>query len=118
MIMLHRKFIVFSFLFAGILLLVSFSSNPPQGRTGAPDERTCATSGCHSGSNPGIQGQVLIEGLPREIAPGETYSLVVKLITEVGSPVRGGLQMTALDQDLNSAGVFANPGEKLYHQRV
>jgi len=52
--------LVFSF------FLVSNSSNPPDGRTGAPDETNCTS--CHGGNNSNnFEGSLLIEGLPEQM---------------------------------------------------
>ncbi|MBK7232847.1 MAG: hypothetical protein IPH93_11445 [Saprospiraceae bacterium] len=63
---------------AGILcsaiLFFSWSSNPPNGYTGAPGESTCAN--CHSGGG-NINGDLQILGLPGSITPGQVYTITL-----------------------------------------
>ncbi len=94
-----------------LILALSFSSNPPQGRTGGPGEQTCAAIGCHSGVNVTIGGHVELFGLPDQIIPDSTYRLSFNLIIDRGVPLRGGFQMTALTSDEKNVGGFINPGE-------
>lgn len=72
-----------------------FSSGPPGGRTGAPGELTCLTSGCHSGSLNGGPGSLVIEA-PSVYEPGETYEITVRHSTSDSSRRRWGFQLTAL----------------------
>lgn len=68
-------------------------NNPPLGNTGAPNETTCAKSGCHL--NPGnITGTVSISGVPDTVTPNQTYQII---LTNAGTAVRAGFQLTCLD---------------------
>ena len=100
-------------LIAGVIIaifLISFSSNPPNGNTGAPfDGSTCAQSGCHSGTS-SIQGSVTIMGLPQDAVPGQTYPFKVALSVSVGTAGRGGFQMVAVDDNNNNSGIIQNLG--------
>ena len=79
-----------------------FSFGPPDGRTGAPGESTCA--GCHLGAS-GI-GQLTIT-TPSSYLPGHTYQITVTHATEDPSRVRWGFEITALDGSNNPAGTTA-----------
>ena len=74
------------------LVLLAFSANPPNARTGAPGEGLCTD--CHS---PGSQsGSVFISGVPATILPGETYSVSVTSVTTSGSN-KAGFQVVVLN---------------------
>ena len=45
--------------------MFSWSNNPPNGKTGAPSEGTCAD--CHSMNGGGFDGMIEISGLPSDI---------------------------------------------------
>ena len=87
-----------------IILVLAFSSNPPNGRTGAPGDGLC--SDCHSG---GAQtGNVMITGMPATVTPGQTYTLTV-ISTTTSSSVLAGFQMVGLHDDGNvNAGSMDN----------
>ena len=95
----------------GLFFLLSFSANPPQGRTGAPGERTCSSSGCHLPENPLTDGQILLEGLPTTLEQGVTYPILLHLIADQGEPARGGFQLTALTASEEPVDIWDNPGE-------
>ncbi len=107
---MKNKIIVFCGLLSLVLLLNSFSSNPPDGRTGAPGEPTCMGSGCHT-TNPGIRGVIRISGWPEMLTENTNYALKVNLDVTSGRAFRGGFQMTILNQNNMAAGVLLNPGE-------
>ena len=92
-----------------LLIILSFSSNPPQGRTGAPGESTCAAAGCHVAQNVSIQGKVELRGLPKTFTKGVDYTLAFDMIIESGTPQRGGFQVTALTESEEDANAFVNP---------
>ncbi len=77
-----------------VFFLVSFSTDPPNGRTGAPNEPTCAV--CHTPQSQTLKGSVTVEGFPASITPDETYTLTVVNRDSTGAAVRGGFQMTIL----------------------
>lgn len=91
------------------IILLSWSANPPNGNSGAPFDRTCARSGCHT-SVSSISGAVDIVGIPDEVEPGVSYDFSVILKVSSGSASRGGFQMVAIDSDENDAGTISDPG--------
>ncbi len=91
-----------------VFSLVSWRSNPPDGRTGAPTDSTCGS--CHSANNTDIDGNIEITGLPATLTGGTTYNMSVRLNATAGSPSIGGFQMTALLGNNTAAGNFSNPG--------
>lgn len=78
-------------------------SNPPTGNTGAPNETTCAKSGCHSGGT--YTGTVTISGVPDTVVAGTTYTIV---LTNTSNAVRAGFQMVCLDATNVQCGTFTN----------
>lgn len=106
-----RHSLLFIFI-ASIILLLSFSANPPQGRTGGPGESTCASVGCHVGVNIAFDGRIELRGLPEEPETDVSYNLIVDLIVDSGTPARGGFQMMALSDDEVDLGGFSNPGDQ------
>ena len=107
---LTRAYALFWAVLAGYLFL-SFSSNPPNDRTGAPPSfTTCAsaTGGCHSGGTG--MGNVMVTGLPASIDPNTTYPITVTVTRTNGVPMMGGFQMVVLDDNDNNIGTLSNPG--------
>ena len=101
-----NKLYVSCLLISGIFFY-SYSTNPPDGHTGAPGERLCTE--CHIQKNPSQNGTITIEGFPSSITPNETYFLTaVNRLTE-GAAVRGGFQVTVLGPENVKAGEFINP---------
>jgi len=92
-----------------LVLLLSFSANPPQGRTGGPGERTCAAIGCHP-SFSAIEGHLELRGLPELISPGLSYNLQLDMIVDQGNAARGGFQMVALSEREVNIGSFSDAG--------
>ncbi len=104
-----KKSYVSLLLLASLFLYYSFSSNPPNGRTGAPGESTCA-SGCHTPNNPNFAGSIDITGLDANIIPGQTYPLTITLTDDVNLAIRGGFQITNVGPDqIETVGSFSNP---------
>jgi len=101
------KFYTFLGLVASTMLLVSFSPNPPDGKTGAPGDGFCQE--CHNTSNPPVNGTITVEGFPENITPNETYQLTVINRDTIGNAVRGGFQMTILGQFNTKSGNMTNP---------
>lgn len=89
--------------------LISFSTNPPDGNTGAPGDQFC--SQCHFPSNPNLNGTLTVLGFPDVITPLETYRLTIENRVTQGTAVRGGFQMTVLTPINTKAGDFSNPSE-------
>jgi hypothetical protein len=86
----------------------AFSSGPPGGHTGAPNDLTCAISGCHGGSLNSGAGQFTITGLPARYEPGMTYEVTVSHSTTDTSRRRWGFQATVLDSRDLKAGELGN----------
>jgi hypothetical protein len=84
----------------------AFSSGPPAGLTGAPNEGTCTE--CHAGTlNPG-PGQFTITGLPARYDLGMTYEVTVTHSTTDTTRRRWGFQLTALTSGNTKAGNLSN----------
>ncbi len=81
------------------------SGDPPDGRTGGPDQLTCA-DGCHTGNalNSG-DGTLSISGLPAQYALGETYPITVTL--DKSGQMRWGFELAALSIQAEQAGTIA-----------
>ena len=103
---MKRFYIVFA-LIAATMVLVSFSANPPDGKTGAPGDGLCIE--CHSPTNPPINGTISVEGFPASITPGESYLLTVVNRDTSGNAAKGGFQMTILSPTNTKAGDLTNP---------
>lgn len=101
------KFYTFFVLAASTFILVSFSINPPDGKTGAPGDGFC--SECHNTTNPPLNGTITVEGFPETITPLETYRLTVINRDTMGNAVKGGFQLTILSQFNTKAGTMTNP---------
>ena len=93
--------LIFTFLLLNIIF--PYSNNPPNAKTGAPEEGTCRD--CHSSFalNSGT-GDVEILELPEVVISGETYPIQVK----VSHPVlqRWGFEIAAKFSDNTQAGTF------------
>lgn len=76
-------------------------SNPPVGNTGAPNETTCAQSGCHSGG--AYTGTVTMSGVPDTVVANTTYTIT---LTHTSNAVRAGFQMVCLDASNAQCGTF------------
>ncbi len=88
-------------------MFMSNSSNPPNGKTGAPNEQTCAQ--CHSGGN--FNGDIAVSGIPSSVVPGTTYNVTVTNSFIAGTtPIRSGFQIVALDDSNTEAGTISNVG--------
>src|SRR5688572_2428602 len=80
------------------------SSGAPASHTGAPDEQTCATAGCHD-DNPVNAGKALVGidiGSVTRYTPGKNYTLKVRI---ADSAIRRfGFQIVALSSDNKNLG--------------
>ena len=95
-------------IFIGILNVARFN-NPPNGRTGAPGDGLCTD--CHSPGNPNnYTGNVSLSGLPATVMAGNSYNLTVTVNNTNQTAVRGGFQMTVLDESNNAIGNLNSPG--------
>lgn len=99
---------------SGVLLLLfavstgsvfAFSAGPPDEKTGAPNENTCAQANCHAGNDLNASDGSLMLTIPETYIPNEVYTIVVNL-SRTGQS-RWGFEMTALDADGTRAGTFA-----------
>ena len=82
----------------------AFSNGPPDEKTGAPNETTCAQANCHTGNDLNVSGGSLMLTIPETYIPSEVYTIVVNLARAGQS--RWGFEMTALDADGARAGTF------------
>ena len=99
---MKRQNTIFLFLILSIIILVSFSNNPPNGNTGAPGDNLCTQ--CHTPTNPPQNGNVQISGLPSTIDANMTYSITVTSNVTTGVANRAGFQLVALDESNTNAG--------------
>ena len=83
----------------------AFSAGPPDGRTGAPNELTCATAGCHLGKSLNSSGGSLVLTVPETYTPGMVYDIIVEL-TRSGQS-KWGFEMAALNSNNTRAGTFS-----------
>jgi len=82
----------------------AFSFGPPEEKTGAPNEGTCADAGCHAGNNLNDPDGSLMLTIPETYEPNQVYEIIVSLARDGQS--RWGFEMTALDENGASAGFF------------
>lgn len=90
------------------------------GNTGAPGETGVVCGNCHLGGNYGAITTNLIittqNGMPAtEYVPGATYNIILQGTATGGFPAGYGFQMTALDPNYSSAGVWSNAGPGTIH---
>ena len=96
---------LFVFLFAASTGSVfAFSFGPPEEKTGAPNEGSCADANCHAGNDLNASGGSLMLTIPETYQPNQVYEIIVSL--ERAGQSRWGFEMTALDADGASAGTF------------
>ncbi len=95
----------------GLFLLLFFVSSsafafsflpPPDEKTGAPNEGTCAD--CHAGNTLNASGGSLMVTIPETYEPNEVYTIIVDL-SRAGQS-KWGFEMTALDANGARAGSF------------
>lgn len=105
---MNGKKLRFSALFVAALLIgLANSSNPPNGRTGAPGDTFCTD--CHGNPSSSIDGLIDISGVPNSIDPNTTYTLTVTSEFTSGAPTRAGFQMVVLDSNNDDSGSLSNP---------
>ncbi len=102
-----KRFYTVLTLIASCIVLISFSANPPDGKTGAPGDGLCIE--CHTPANPPQHGTISVEGFPASISPGESYLLTVVNRDTSGLASKGGFQMTILSPTNTKAGDMTNP---------
>ena len=82
----------------------AFSFGPPEEKTGAPNEGTCADANCHTGNDLNASGGSLMLTIPETYEPNQVYEIIVSLARDGQS--RWGFEMTALDGNGAGAGSF------------
>ncbi len=82
----------------------AYSFGPPDERTGAPNEATCAMAGCHASNELNLPGGSLMLTIPETYMPNEVYTIIVDLARAGQS--RWGFEITALDANDAKAGTF------------
>ncbi len=110
--MKRQRLLFWSFSCIAMILLLSFSSTPPPGRTGAPGERTCSDIGCH-GNSTAFDGHIELVGFPAAAVASQTFNITVSLVVDDGAPQRGGFQLVGVgDENGNivNVGTFSMPG--------
>lgn len=95
-------------LVAASVLMVAFSGSAPVGRTNAPGESFCTA--CHTGSNPSLDGEVTISGVPSMIMPSTTYPITVTVTNPNMAANRAGFSMVVLDDNQDNVGDLINNG--------
>ncbi|MEE9373658.1 MAG: choice-of-anchor V domain-containing protein [Saprospiraceae bacterium] len=105
---MNRKRIILLLLLS-LIFLLSWRGDPPNLRTGATNNSTCATStSCHTPNSTNIDGTLTLLGLPDEPELGVTYDLTVQIRMTDGNPASAGFQMVALDKDNMNVGSFGS----------
>ena len=89
---------------ASIGSVFAFSFGPPEEKTGAPNEGTCADANCHTGNDLNAAGGSLMLTTPETYEPNQVYEIIVGLARDGQS--RWGFEMTALDGSGAGAGSF------------
>jgi hypothetical protein len=104
---------------AGLVISASkgkSSSGAPASHTGAPDEQTCATSGCHDDNdlNSGkAKFHIRLGENITSVEAGKTYTVTIQITDE--NVTRFGFQIVALDSKNENVGKF-NITDKLRTQ--
>ena len=86
--------------------LYGYSNNPPNGRTGAPGQTTCASGNCHNSYplNSG-SGEIFIEG-PTTYNPGEIINFTIYI--NQNNQDRWGFELCSLTDEMNQGGIINN----------
>ncbi len=87
-------------------LFLNNSGNPPNGKSGAPGDGTCAD--CHNGGS--FSGSMFLTGLPPVVNPNTTYSVTLTNSFTGTAPDLSGFQLTARTSSNQEAGSISNPG--------
>jgi hypothetical protein len=110
---MHSNYLIHKIaLFVGsLILLLGFKmnpNNPPNAKTGASFDGSCAESGCHANVNMAYNGVTTLTGLPDNIQPNTQYTLTLTA-NSTGNPVKAGFQMVVVGTTNNlNAGTLAN----------
>ena len=78
------------------------------GYTAAPGEGSC--EGCHTGDDTGINGTMLVSGLPQYLVSDTWYTVSITMTSATDPEAVSGFQFTALDIANNSFGSYSNAG--------
>jgi hypothetical protein len=109
---MFKRLNVLSAIVIASILGLSYSSVHPTtgsgGYTGAPGDASCASSSCHSGSNPNLDGDITIEGLPSSLMTNQTYTITVRVTNPNGNAAKAGFQLLALTGSNSNAGSMSN----------
>ena len=93
----HKVFIKLSLILSTLpVLILAYEYGPPPGVTGAPGDKTCIQSGCHSGtpnSGPGNVRILLPSGNTGTYTPGQTMQIMVQITDSTKTAY--GFQLTA-----------------------
>ena len=92
---------------AVLIILLGNSGGAPAGRTGAPDEETCATSSCHAGtvnSGSATIALALADDIT-EYTPGSAVTVNISL-TSAQNANKNGFEILALDGEGNNFGTW------------
>jgi uncharacterized protein (TIGR03437 family) len=118
----NRMFIKFAALAITPVVLIGFSSGPPQRRTGAPGDQTCIASGCHTGTVAENSPGLVLEGpTSNSYTPGGAAQTWRLRITQDGARVFGFQASTRPESDETNGqagtfGVVANTTVKVICQ--
>ena len=85
-------------------ILYGYSNNPPNGRTGAPGQTTCASGNCHNSYplNSG-SGEIYVDG-PSTYTPGEIINFTFNISQE--GQDRWGFELCSLTEEMNQGGII------------
>ncbi|MDX1410109.1 MAG: SprB repeat-containing protein, partial [Saprospiraceae bacterium] len=84
------------------VFMINFAEDPPDAKTGAPGEGTCAD--CHGGDF--YEGSIEISGFPSSVLVNQTYSITVTIFNTDLAASQAGFQMVALNSANENAGSF------------
>lgn len=108
---MKNRIIITSLILIGFTIIAASpkrsSSGAPVSSTGAPNEASCAKSGCHDDNSINSGKATLSLQIGDSIAnyiPGKTYSLKIKIAEQ--TVTRFGFQIVALNQNNVNAGKF------------
>jgi len=79
---------------------MSYSSQPPIAKTGAPGEPNC--SACHTTPSADYNGFISLKGIPAEIIGNQTYTLTLNVVSTNIRPEVGGFELVVLDSATNN----------------
>jgi hypothetical protein len=103
---MSRKYTLLALL-ASICLWLANSSDPPDGRTGAPSEGLC--SDCHTLNGGTQDGSIVVTGFPTTVEPNTAYVLTMTNSNPNGVAAEAGFQMTILNGNNQQAGTMSSP---------